>query len=273
MWAKNSAGQWMRPLEMLEMVLSADAALHLNSAPVFRVQDGILTQVRVSTLLIQHTCPPTPEEIEAAYDLSELAEEMRYEPSTHEATPAEIEADYIREVVLPREARERAERKEADRREAMAIVASRKAGRLHMSARRADTEQTSSTERRLAKSIQRHGEYIQAFCPRCKSQPGLVCINASAIYADGKRADDPRRYNQSPHQERVDYAVGSGVVDLREAEVQDYVPRPQVYVGRLAPQLADDQVLRRWLGDNSELWRPENWATTSLLDQLPEALA
>lgn len=244
-WIQDKNEKWMRPLEMVEMMLPAASALRLNSTPIYRMQDGKLTQVRLSTLLTYHQCPPSPEEIMATMDL-----DPQFIETIEIPRPPDDELDYIQDDVV---LREQEEREELIRREAIALAEARELARERVAQHHAAEAKKRAMNARISAAITRHGNFIQVGCPRCHSAPGMVCMNTSPNYADGKRDDDPKRYNRSPHPERCDYAWGSGAVEVSPEKREFYTVEHQVKFLQ-GKQAVDHQKLRYWLGENQDLW-------------------
>lgn len=226
-------------MERLKTQLPQEIQDFIDGAQAMRVEDGVVEPFRFSTILVMHICEPKPDEI---VESIQAAVQIR---------PGEKLSKKVRKRIA-REAREAALRQEIDRVEAERIVAERAAARAAAEAEKAEKD---SLKRKTTMAT-RHGEFLRADCPFCGAPAGEPCHSMSV----GMTTSHQTYYNTKPHQQRVDWAYGSGIIEE---------PIESLYSPLWRDLVKDPSVVRQraflgWLKEYGGLWS-EDWPTASEL--------
>lgn len=234
-WVPRPDGGWFRPMERLKSQLPQEIQDFIDGSQAIRVEDGVVQEFRFSTILVMHNCEK-PEEIQQSIQAAVQIPEPTRQLSKKERRKA---ARALREAELVRE---------ADRIEAERIVAERQA------AREAQAEKD-ALKRKTTMGL-RYGEVLRADCPYCGAEPGDLCHSMGT----GMTTAHMNYYNAKPHQQRADWAYGSGVVE-EPLESAYSLLWPETVKD---PSVVRQRILLAWLAEHRGLWS-EDWPTTSEL--------
>jgi hypothetical protein len=237
-WVPRPDGGWHRPMERLKTQLPQEVQDFIDGAQAMRVEDGVVEPFRFSSILVMHICEPKPDEV-----IESIQAGVQIKPGKV--------SKKVRKR-MQREAREEALRREIDRIEAERIVAERAAARAAQEAEQAERD---SLKRKTTMAT-RHGEFLRATCPYCQAEAGEPCHTMSI----GVKPHSSHYYNTKPHQQRVDWAYGSGLIE--EPIESLYSPYWTDLVKD--PSVPRQRELLAWLRDHQGFWS-EDWPTTSEL--------
>lgn len=234
-WVPRPDGGWFRPMERLKAQLPQEIQDFIDGRQALRVEDGVVEPFRFNTVLVIHECEKPAEVIESIRGALEKAEkEPRRKLSKKEKRKAK------------RALRERRLVEEADRIEAERIVAERQEQR-----RIAEQEQA---RKHYARRSARHGEFIKVDCPACGAPAGEPCHSMNAAV----KPASPNYFNANPHQQRKDWAYGSGAIEEPFEEERSKWWHEQVR----DPSVPRQRYLVAFLGETQDLWS-EDWPIAS----------
>lgn len=232
-WVPRPDGGWHRPMERLKTQLPQEVQDFIDGAQAMRVEDGVVEPFRFSSVLVMHICEPKPDEVmESIQATVQIPPDKKLPKKTRKR--------------IAREARKEALRREVDRIEAERIVIERVAAREALEAEQAERDSL----RRKTTMASRHGEFLRADCPYCRAGQGEPCHSMGT----GMTPKHQNYYNTKPHQQRVDWAYGSGLIEE---------PLESLHTDLWMELAKDPSVVRQreflsWLREHQGMWS-EDW--------------